>query len=199
MNGSEAAKEGLVMAVLSTQGRVEWLEYVYETWGRDQKQLLMFIGDKFNGSRSSAHGLPLVQLKAEKNLMLSTMQYLADHYTTSNQWFMLATEDSYVRQDKLQALLTQLNPKEKFYLGRSAAGKKKDADWLGLRPHERYCLGSSGIVLSVGLVSELKDHLDMCASDADLPGDVALGKCISRVLDMQCTQDNEVRTCKLAL
>lgn len=202
LNGSEAATEGLLVAVLATRGGLEWMESVYETWGRDTNQLLMFVSDKFNTSHRSARGLPLVQLKGEGHPtgidgsavnLLSVVQYLADYHMTRNKWFMLAMEDSYVRIDKLQELLIQLNPKERIYLGRSAAGRKGETDKLGLKPHERYCLGSSGIVLSSALLSELAVPIETCQSDPSLPGDVALGKCVSRVLDMQCIQSNWVR------
>ena len=197
-------KEGLVVAVLSARGRVEWAESVYDTWGRDATHLRIFVSsDKFNHSQyGNARGLPLVLVKGEGqsstgdvNMILSVVQYLSEHHlSSSTKWFLIATENSYIRLDKLKELLVQLNPKERLYLGRSATGRKGDVNKLGLQPHERYCLGSSGIVLSSALLSELSVQLGACTSGSELPGDVALGKCISRALGIQCAESNQVST-----
>lgn len=210
MIAAESARDRLVVAVLSTHSQPEWAESAYEMWGRDAKQLLIFVGDNFNYSDSSAQGLPLVRLTGaggqghsvgaahSANTMLSLLQYLSDHYLPSHQWFMLALVDSYVRMDRLEQLLTQLNPKEMLYLGRSATGRKEDVEMLDLKPHESYCLGSSGLVLSSALLKGLKEHLEKCRGEG-VPGDVALGKCISRNLGLQCTQSLQVRDLLMCL
>lgn len=192
--------EGLVVGVVSKQGRAQWLESVYDTWGRDAGQLLMFVGDNFNYTHPSARGLPLVRLPGVHtevnvggaNMLVSALQYLSERYVSTHHWFMLVVDNSYVRVDRLQQLLSQLSPMEILYLGRSAAGKKQQLTKLGLKPHERYCLGTSGIVLSSALLSELKGHFGNCMHGTGLPEDVELGKCISAKLDIQCTQSDKV-------
>ena len=190
-------KSTLLVAVISK--KPEWMESVYNTWGRDATHLLFFVGSNFNFSHPSAVGLPLVRLGSSSQPVassvrstLSILKYLSEHFLESHQWFLLAMEDSYVRIDKLEMLLIQLNPAEKVYLGRWASGNKEDIDRLGLWSHERYCLGNSGIILSSALVSELSGHIEEC-DEAGLPGDVSLGKCISRTTNIQCTSSELVR------
>ena len=80
-------------------------------------------------------------------------------------------------------------------MGRWATGRNSEAAKLGLKPHEKYCLGSSGIVLSSALLSKLEKVLKKCweTEGVEIPDDVILGKCISRHLDIQCAQEDSVR------
>lgn len=194
-NSPKVEGEGLLVAVVAVQGRLEWVESVYDTWGQDINQLVIFAGDSFNASYSRTRGLPLVQLKGvglPSKMLMAVVQYLTKHHISSHKWFLLAVDNSYVRADRLQELLTQLDPSQQVYMGRSAAGRPGEAGQLGLKSHERYCLGSSGIVLSSALLLGLRGELEKC-SDGGVPGDVALGKCVSRVLDLQCNETNQVR------
>lgn len=197
--GGMAAREELVVAVTSSEGRPEWVESVYETWGKDTKQMLIFVGNNFNFSHSSARGLPLVRVSSDTSpspdhFLLSVLEYLSSHSLPSARWFLLVADNSYVRMDKLGQLLSQFDPsREMVYLGRSATGKKGEQKKLGLKPHEHYCLGSSGIVLSSALLSELSQHFGECSEEAAwVPDDVLLGKCVSRVFNIQCKQLAEV-------
>lgn len=197
-DGRGAMKMGLLVSVVSKQGQPQWVESVYDTWGRDANQVLMFVGDNFNLSDPSARGLPLVKLPGLQqvggvNILVPVLRYLSQHYLSTHYWFMVAVDNSYVRVDKLQQLLSQLNPMEVLYLGRAASGRIEEAEKLGLKPHERYCLGTSGIVLSSALLAEMSGHLEHCLQEgAGVPEDVALGKCISAVLGVQCTQTDKV-------
>lgn len=198
---SKPTKEGLVVGVVSRQASPEWAETVYDTWGRDAGQLLIFVGDDFNHTHPSARGLPMVRLPGGHadagvkgiNMMVSALIYLSEHHLSTHRWFMLAVDNSYVRIDRLQQLLSQLSPLELLYLGRAATGRKDEAEKLGLKPHERYCLGSSGVVLSSALLSQVKGDLAACMhSSGHVPEDVELGKCISAKLGIQCTQSDTV-------
>ena len=194
-HGSDGHKvpimEKLLVGVISKSSEPNLLEAVYDSWGRDAMQLLMFVGHNFNLSHASARGLPLVRLDSVSEV--SALRYFSEHYLGKYQWFMLTLDSSYVRIDKLQQFLSQLNPREMLYMGRSATGRKTETDKLGLKPHEHYCLGSSGIVLSSALLSELSPHLEQCmASAAGIPTDVQLGKCISAKLAVQCTASEKV-------
>jgi hypothetical protein len=181
----------LVVGVISRMGRPEWVESVYETWGQDADQLVVFVGENFNFTHPSGRGLPLVRLPDGGNMIMSAVQYLSEHYLGSHHWFVLAMDNSYLRVERLQTLLGQLDPSNMLFLGRSAAGRKDQVPQLGLKEHERYCLGSSGIVLSSALLSELKGHFAECAFSG-IPEDVGLGKCVSANLGIQCTQSDKV-------
>ena len=65
----------------------------------------------------------------------------------------------YVRTKKLKELLTQLHPYEKVYLGRAGTGRKADLGRLRLLPHERYCMGGPGIILSMASLRRVGPHL----------------------------------------
>ena len=193
---------GLVVGVLSRLGHPEWVESVYKTWGQDIADLVLFVGDNFDYAHPSGRGLPLVRLPGVHtegavggaSMMMSALHYLGEHYLPSHQWFMLATDNLYVRIDQIEKILSQLNPMEMLYLGRSATGKKEQAQQLGLKPHERYCLGNSGVVLSSALLAKLRSHIAVCLRGSKgVPEDVGLGKCISAALRIQCTQSEKVR------
>lgn len=158
---------------------------------------MIFVGEKnFNYNDSRIRGLPIVPV-APDNIIQSVLRYLIEHRLDGNTWFLLAQDDSYVRLRELEGFLSRLDPSRLHYVGRWATGRASEAAELGLKPHERYCLGSSGIVLSSALVYKLEKSLKQCWSmdDGDgrgIPEDVALGKCISRNLDIQCSQDQTV-------
>ena len=187
----------LVVSVMSSRGQPEWVESVFENWAKDAEQLLIFVGGNFNHSDSRVHGLPVVPLPSSggeggSSMLLGTLRYLLHHRLLNNTWFLLAQDDSYVRLHKLENFLFGLDPSVPQYLGRWAKGRASEVDKLGLKPHERYCLGSSGIVLNSALLHKLKSWLSECNLGEGFPGDVALGKCISRNLDIQCSLDDTV-------
>ncbi len=201
----QPALEGVVVnvmvSVLSPQGRPEWVESVFETWGKEAGQLLIFVEEKnFDHSDPQVGGLPVVPVPPsdpsdlQRNSMLqAVLRYLIQHRLDGNMWFLLAPDDSYVRLPELAGFLSRLDPSQLHYVGRWATGRATDAAKLGLMPHEKYCLGSSGIVLSSALLHKLGKSLTQCWGDTgEIPDDVALGKCISRNLDIQCSQDETV-------
>lgn len=192
------AKINLVVSVASPSDRSEWLEVLFETWGKHADQLLMFVGEHFSRNDSLLHGLPVVPVSLSHTTGGSVFQgmldYLIQHRLHQHTWFLLAQDNSYVRLPELEGFLARLDPTQPHYVGRWAKGRPSEVDRLGLKPHERYCLGISGIVLNSALLDKMKEPLKQCWSEAgDIPDDVILGKCISRHLDMQCTQDETVR------
>ena len=190
----------LVVSVASPAGRSEWLEVVFNTWGQLSHQLLMFVGEDFSRNDSHMHGLPVVPVPLSHptggNVMQSMLNHLIHHHLHRHQhtWFLLAQDNSYVRLPELEGFLARLDPTHPHYVGRWAKGRPSEVDKLGLRPHEKYCLGSSGIVLNSALLHKMEKFLKQCWSEAgDIPDDVILGKCISRHLDIQCTENEAVR------
>ena len=180
----------LMVGVVSGQGRPEWLNAVLNTWGADLSNLAMFVGEQFAFNHSTAQGLPVVRLSSAHSgsMLLSALQYLSQHILSMHRWVLIAAEDSYVRIDWLQQVLSQQDPSKLLYFGRPSTGRKEDAKKLGLKPHEQYCLGSSGIVLSSALLFKLKDQFAKCKNTVGFPEDVSLGKCISSILGVQCVQ-----------
>ena len=47
-------------------------------------------------------------------------------------------------------------------MGRAGARRKEDLERLELLPHERYCMGGPGVILSNGAMRGVGPHLDNC-------------------------------------
>ena len=198
-------RKQLLVAVVTSESHLESASTVYDTWGADATQILFFVGKDCNASNPYLRGLPLVRLP---NVMdspvnsvdksFSVVKYVSDNYLSEFQWFLLANDNLYVRTKKLENFLKQLSPSEKIFLGRAARGKDEDAKKLSLLPHEHYCLGSSGMVISYGLLEALSPRLEFCLNAAMVGQgslshpDVELGRCISRQVGVQCSQAAQV-------
>ena len=208
-------KDKLTVAVLTNQEHLMMADAVFDTWGESPNQIIFFVGEDCDVTVPMATGLPLVKVPgvqdAHVNSVTKTfqvLQYLADNYLHSSRWFLLASDNVYFRLDKLEQLLTKLNPSTPIYLGRPASGRHGDSNKLSLLAHERYCLGSTGVVLSEGLLAALTQHLEACLSGSVSVGgsggvgewpDVELGRCVSRMTGVQCAQSAEVSVCGCVL
>ena len=202
-------RKQLLVAVLTSGSHLQTASTLYDTWGAEPSQIIFFVGKDCNASSTHLRGLPLVRLPSVPDLPVnsvaktfSTIKYISDNYLDDFQWFLLVSDNVYVRVSKLGSLLKQLDPSEKVYLGRAARGKDEEAHKLSLLPHEHYCLGSSGVVLSYGLLQAVSPRLDFCMNAAlstvtggqgtSSHADVELGRCISRQIGVQCSQAAQV-------
>ena len=207
-------RKQLLVAVVTSGSHLHSASTVYDTWGADANQVIFFVGKDCNATSPYLRGLPLVRLPNVPDLPVnsvaksfSVLKYVSDNYKNDFQWFLLANDNLYVHTDRLSNLLKQMDPSEKIYLGRAARGKDEEANKLSLLPHEHYCLGSSGVVLSYELLQALSTRLEFCLNAAlsslerdrergggRLSGhaDVELGRCISRQIGVQCSQAMQV-------
>ena len=197
-------KHKLLVAVITCENHMKSASAVYDTWGFDVSQVLFFVGDECNTSIPAARGLPLVRLPTipdnpcnSVTKTFSVLKYLLDNnYTDSYHWFMLAVDDMYLRVERLESLLVKLDSSAMIYLGRAANGREEDN--LSLLSNEFYCLGSTGIILSEGLLKKLGVNLEYCFSAVNsedqwlIHPDVEVGRCISRKVKVQCSQSAEV-------
>ena len=204
-------RKQLLVSVVTSSTHLQTASTVYDTWGAEVPQILFFVGKNCCNVSTNPHirGMPLVRLPNVQDLPInsiakhfSVIKYISDNYGSQFQWFLLANDNLYVRAARLTSLLKQLDPSENIYLGRGARGKDKDAKKLSLLPHELYCLGSSGVVLSHRLLQTLVPHLQLCLNAA-VSGkgqgssghpDVELGRCISRHIGVQCSRAAQVST-----
>ncbi len=148
---------------LSTRAR-----YLYETWGKEVDQLVFFVGEDCDVPADLRY-LPIVKLPGIPDNVypplrktFAVLQYMYDHHLSQFNWFIRADDDMYVRVKKLKELLSTMVPYQKVYLGRAGTGRKDDLDRLALFPHERYCMGGPGIILSSSALRELGPHLTNC-------------------------------------
>ena len=162
-------KQQVFVAVLTQQ---EYLptraKSLYETWGKEVDKLAFFVGEDCNISAELSH-LPIVKLVGIRDHVypplkktFAVMKYMFEHYMHQFNWFVRADDDMYLRADKLTALLSQIHPYDKVYLGRAGTGRSSDLDRLLLLPHEKYCMGGPGIILSTGTLRQLGPHLSNC-------------------------------------
>ena len=201
-------RKQLLVAVVTSATHLQTASTVYDTWGADVPQVLFFVGKNCcNASSLYVRGMPLVRLPNVPDIPVNTVakyfsviKYISDNYGSEFQWFLLANDNLYIRAARLANLLKQFDPSENIYLGRPARGKDKDVKKLFLLPHEHYCLGSSGVLLSHKLLQTLIPHLELCLN-AVLSGkgqgssghpDVELGRCISRHIGVQCSRAAQV-------
>ena len=203
-------KKLLLVAIVTSGKHLERAGAVYDTWGVDVSQVLFFVGDDCNISHPAAIGLPVVKLqgipdepKDSVNKTFAVLRYLYENYAESFHWFMKMKDDAYVRGQKLEKILSALDPHEAIYLGQAVTGKQGDKDKIQLQAHEHYCLGSPGVVLSSGTLRALGPKLDYCLGAVDYYNsqgvgdvweheDMELGRCVSRTLGIQCSQSAEV-------
>lgn len=162
-------KKHLLVGVLTQQ---EYLptraKVLYETWGKEVDKLILFVGEDCNVSADLMH-LPIVKLKGVPDHVypplkkaFAVMKYMYSHHINEFNWFIRADDDMYVRTKNLTDLLHQMNPYERVYLGRAGTGRKEDLKRLELLPHERYCMGGPGVILSNGAMRGVGPHLDNC-------------------------------------
>lgn len=162
-------KKGVLVGVLTQQKYLATrAKAVYETWGKEVDKLIFFVDEDCNISADLSH-LPIVKLEgvpdgADPPLMktFAMMKYMYLRHINEFDWFIRADDDMYLRADRLKDLLNQMNPCEPAYLGRPSAGRREDLERSELLPHERYCMGGSGVVLSNGAMRGLGPHLDNC-------------------------------------
>ena len=205
-------RKRLLVAVVTSGTHLPSASALYDTWGAEASQVLFFVGKDCNSSSPYLRGLPLVRLADVPDIptnsiakTFAAIKYINDNYVNDFRWFLLANDKLYVHTSRLGTLLDQLDSSEMIYLGRAARGKEEDAQKLSLLPHERYCLGSSGVVLSYKLLEALSSNLALCLSavvSASKNGgggfsshaDVEVGRCISRQLGVQCSRALQVRS-----
>lgn len=203
-------RKQVLVAVITSGNHLQRASTVYDTWGKDASQIIFFVGRDCNATSPYARGLPLVRLPDVPDLPVnsvektfSAIKYISDNYLDQFQWFLLANDNLYVRIDRVHSLLRQLNPSEKIFLGRAARGKEEDVHKLSLLPHEHYCLGSSGVALSYGLLQAMSYNLEFCLNailssfergrqGSSNHADVELGRCVSRHVGVQCSQAAQV-------
>ena len=162
-------KKGVLVGVLTQQ---EYLatraKTLYETWGKEVDKLILFVGEDCNISADLSH-LPIVKLEGVPDHVypplkkaFAVMKYMYSHHVNEFKWFIRADDDMYLRTTKLTDLLNRMNPYEQVYLGRAGAGRKEDLERLELLPHERYCMGGPGVILSNGAMRGVGPHLNNC-------------------------------------
>ena len=174
-------KETLVVAVIIGGAQLKWAESVYATWGRDTSQLVFYVEShsNINIKEATSLGLQFVELHSSGNVhtRLALLQHLGEHYMKSHQWFVVVTEDTYVRMDQLEAVLGRLSPDDPLI--------------LGLPPHcqlRRRGTGSS-VVMNQALLALLTQQLHLCRYESMEVADSldSMEACVGKHLNIHCS------------
>lgn len=98
---------------------------VYETWGnRVPGKLLFFTSD----SQNATDDLPVVRLKGvddsyppqKKSFMM--LKYMYENYGDKFEWFMRADDDVFVKTDRLEPFLRNINSSQPRFIGQAGKG-----------------------------------------------------------------------------
>lgn len=190
---------------------------IHETWARAMglsSKVVFYVGADCNTSHPGLEAMNIVRLKNVRDTVyppqrkvFEALKHMYRHYGNNYQWFVRADDDAYIRVTRLDRLLGRLDPNEKVYLGRAGVGRKEDVGRLQLKASERYCMGGPGVVLSRATLRETTPHLDRCLEEVEVHNrigrrgvaegawfneDVELGRCISRMVGIQCSHSKEV-------
>lgn len=141
--------------------------------------------------------IPEVGLESESPshaATLAVLKYIATELVDLYDWFLVVSDNVYVRPKKLIEFLRQLDPMDKVYLGQPGLGNPEHRAELQLQPGEVFCMSGPGIVFSSSVVREAERVADKCLMD-QTPSHheaVELGRCFSRRMGIQCTWAYEV-------
>ena len=203
-------KKGLLVGVVTAEKYLtSRAKALYETWGREMTKLIFFVASDCKVPAHLQAVLPIIKLEGvsdktypPQRKVFMMLKYMYDHYIEEYDWFMRADDDVYIRSTAFEELLGKLDPQQKIYLGRAGMGKPEDLKRLQLLPHEKYCMGGPGVVFIQSALRVLAPQLEMCLSaiifhnkHSDSPWyneDVELGRCVSRVVGIQCSVSKEV-------
>lgn len=187
---------------------------IHDTWAKKlgpSNKILFFVGSDCNISHPALEKMSMVFLDnvsdtvyPPQRKVFAALKHMYRYYGNSYQWFVRADDDVYIRVSRLDRLLGRLDPNELIYLGRAGVGRRQDIKRLQLKSNERYCMGGPGVVLSRGTLNKVAPHLMKCLKAVEMHNqggvaegawfneDVELGRCISRTLNIQCSNSKEV-------
>ena len=160
---------------------------VHSTWGQAAVKLEYFVDNDIHTEFAETN-LPFISV-SEHHKVLSVLQHMNNSYINQFNWFMIAGDDLYVRVPRLLKLLTKLDPTSDLYIG-----APKTHTFFNVHTYRLFCTGSTGIILSRGLLVKLIPHLKDCFKEEDIErqDDATLGKCIVQYIRVQCTRSYEV-------
>lgn len=203
-------REKMLVAVIGSHLHANRMETIYDTWARSVSQVMFFTGSDGHLDSMGLEGLPVVQLPGITDdssahlKMFAVLKHLSQYYSNKYNWFMRVSDTAYVRGHKLEELLSKMDPNEKVYLGHPVLERTEGNSQLKLLPHESYCKGGPGVVLSRAALQALSPYLDLCMEAVQKHNqnstepqwnreDVELGRCVSRTIKVQCLSGNATK------
>ncbi|XP_066925648.1 chondroitin sulfate synthase 1-like [Clytia hemisphaerica] len=170
---------------------------VYETWGKIMPGKMMF----FASSSSHRDDLPVVSLTGvddsyppqRKSMMM--LKYMHDNFIDDFEWFLRADDDVYIRTDKMEQFLRQLNSSDDLYIGQAGVGIQKEKGKLGLGLGDNFCMGGPGVIISASTLRKVVPYLEHCLQNLyTTHEDVEVGRCIKKFVGISCTWAFEMQS-----
>lgn len=110
------------------------------------------------------------------------LKYIADNYLDDYDFFLLATDTTYVNARRLLNQLTHISISFDVYIGhKREANDIVDSDERGrMMDTERdYCDLNAGIIMSSSLIRKIRSNLDWCVRNAATNSDsLNIGRCV---------------------
>ena len=202
-------QRSFIVAVNVPDDGLKWASVIYDTWGQDVPYILFFISETCNMTEPDSIGLPLVKIADVDGSYDNAVQksfgiinYLHENYREAFHWFVLVSTQTFVWARRMEAVLSRFDFSSKVYLGWAAKGRPEDAQFLQLLPHEYYCLGAPGMAFSNAALKALGKELPFCLESLERHNreedvlwrnwDVEIGRCVNRMVGIQCSQSAEV-------
>lgn len=120
------SRQLLLVGVMTAEKYIETrARAVYETWGnRVPGKLLFFTSD----SQNTTEDLPVIHLKGvddsyppqKKSFMM--LKYMYENYGDKFEWFMRADDDVFVKTDRLEVFLRNVNSSQARFIGQAGKG-----------------------------------------------------------------------------
>lgn len=198
---------------------------VYETWGhRVPGKMLFFTSD----SQNTSDELPVIPLKGvddsyppqKKSFMM--LKYMHEHYGDKYEWFMRADDDVFVKTDRLELLLRNVNSSKPMFIGQAGKGIlvstchchainhhrskclfsfsffiQEEFGLLSLEYDENFCMGGPGMIMSHVTLSRVAPNVKDCLRNLyTTHEDVEVGRCVQKFAGIPCTWSYEVTVSK---
>lgn len=209
------ARKNMLIAVITAEKYLLTRAVTIDrTWAQTMggnNRLYFFVGEDCKTSHPVLQDMNIIKLKGihdaiypPQEKVFAVLKYIHKWFGEDFKWFVRADDDVYIRVEKLVAMLNGWEWTEKLELGHPGYGLEEDRERLKLLPHETYCMGGPGVVMSAPALKALSPHLGRClqavehynkggASEAGwFNEDVELGRCMSRTVGIGCSPVAEV-------
>ncbi|CAD5111289.1 DgyrCDS610 [Dimorphilus gyrociliatus] len=167
------------------------------TWANHSKVEIEFYSQ---GGSIKSHGLSIVNLKGvndsdypPQRKSFRMLQHICRKKINDFDWFLRADDDAFFQIDKLLLFINSLDSERLIYLGQPGLGTAKKKDKLNLG-NRAYCMGGPGVFFSRALLRQICPYLQLCLEEVQSEHeDVEVGRCVTRVANVECSQANEMR------
>lgn len=207
-------RDKLLVGVLTSEDHLDSLVLaINNTWAPDLPRIIFFIpysrDAEFHDKYTKVLGIPVVQLDVDSEedtalklkLQFKMFKYMYEHFINNYEWFMRVEDTTYVKTDKLLEFINSVNSSQMAYIGHPTAALFSSQEGFhtthttsnDLYNQERYCLGTTGVIISRTALLGVAPSLDNCVEEAlTEDDDKELGRCLYNVLNLQCTWGYEV-------